>query len=356
MALAQLRARHKWFNRMLKVSITLTYLVILAGSVVRNTGAGMGCPDWPRCFGQWVPPTCACQLPGGYEQEHIEHRKEKNQRYADLLDRLGYSDVALHLRTDADMYRPTPFNAVHTWTEYVNRLVGALLGLSLLISLVLSLPYLGTRTMIPVRMLAIVLLTGFQGWFGSIVVSTHLLPGTITVHMVLALLILALLIVLYVETSPGKRVNATFRMGNTMRYALTALLILSLVQVFLGTQVRQQIDVLTNTLGRDQRGLWIESLNWIFKVHRSFSIILLLLTGWIFYQVNRYMSHYWVVYRMTWFLAIFIGIETLTGVIMAYLGMPWWAQPVHMLVSSMIIGSLVYLLSSVHSKREIGAA
>jgi cytochrome c oxidase assembly protein subunit 15 len=174
--------------------------------------------------------------------------------------------------------------------------------------------------------------------------------------MVLALLILALLIVLYVETSPGKRVNATFRMGNTMRYALTALLILSLVQVFLGTQVRQQIDVLTNTLGRDQRGLWIESLNWIFKVHRSFSIILLLLTGWIFYQVNRYMSHYWVVYRMTWFLAIFIGIETLTGVIMAYLGMPWWAQPVHMLVSSMIIGSLVYLLSSVHSKREIGAA
>jgi len=356
MALAELRTRHRLFNRMLKVSITLTYLVILAGSVVRNTGSGMGCPDWPKCFGKWVPPTCACQLPEGYEKEYIEHRKEKNLRYADLLDRIGYAEVAQHLRTDADMYRPTLFNAFHTWTEYINRLLGALLGLSLVNSLILSLPYLSTRAMIPVRMFAIVLLTGFQAWFGSIVVSTHLLPGTITVHMGLALLILALLIVLYVETSPGKRVNATFRLGNTMRYALTALLLLALIQVFLGTQVRQQVDVLADTLGPNQRNLWIEGLNWVFKVHRSFSIILLILTGWIFFQVNRYMSHYWVVYRMTWFLAVFIGIETISGVIMAYLGMPWWAQPVHMLVSSMIIGSLVYLLSSVHSKREIAAA
>ena len=249
---------------------------------------------------------------------------------------------------------PTPFNAIHTWTEYVNRLIGAFLGLSLVICLGLSLPYLGTRTLIPLRMLAIVILTVIQGWFGSIVVSTHLLPGTITVHMALALLILAGLVVLYVETSPGKRVNATFRLGNTMRYALAALLVLSLVQVFLGTQVRQQIDILADTLGRDQRRIWIDGLNWVFKVHRSFSILLLVLTGWIFYQVNRYMSHYWVVYRMTWFLTVFVGIETLSGVTMAYFGMPVWAQPLHMLMSSMIIGAEVYLLSSVHSKRQIG--
>src|ERR1700754_3370 len=85
-------------KRWITATFILTFLVIIAGGVVRTTQSGMGCPDWPRCFGRWVPPTNASQLPPDYEkylrQQDIDHT----------------------------------FNALHTWIEYFNRLVGALLG------------------------------------------------------------------------------------------------------------------------------------------------------------------------------------------------------------------------------------
>lgn len=346
---------HRTFRLLLKLSLTFTYLVILAGGVVRTTGSGMGCPDWPRCFGQWIPPTDSSVLPADYREHYIEIRRQKNEKLSRMIAPLGFNDLAERIRNDQSIYEETDFVWQRTWTEYVNRLAGALLGVVLMLTFISSLRLWNSSRRIPLTMLGIIVVTGFQGWLGSIVVSTNLLPGMITIHMLFAFVIIAGLMQVYVKASPGRRVMDSFAMKDTMRYAMAVLIVLTLIQVFLGTQVRQQVDVIAKGLDLAQRELWIGRLGTVFLIHRSFSLLLLAGHAWLFYQVMRHLRHYFVVYRATVWLMSFILLEVLTGIILSYFHMPRAAQPLHLLFSCLIFGAQAYLLFVFFSRRRVAS-
>ncbi|MCF8463829.1 MAG: COX15/CtaA family protein [Flavobacteriales bacterium] len=353
MTIPSTRKKQNRFRALLRASIFCTYLVILAGAVVRMTGSGMGCPDWPKCFGSYIPPTSIRELPIDYKAHYIEVRKTKNEKLAKLIRPLGWDEMAAKISEDPSIYEETDFIWQRTWIEYVNRLAGALLGVLLIAAFLSSLIYWKKKRSVPLLVLGVIIVTGFQGWMGSVVVSTNLLPGVLTAHMLLAFLVIAGLVYLYVKTAFGMRALATVNLQNTMRYALAILIGLTLIQVLLGTQVRQQIDVIAKSLEFSQRELWIAQLDWIFKVHRSFSLLVLLGNAWLCYHIFKYQQHYNAVFRTAIYLAVFVGIATVSGIIMAYFSVPSWAQPVHLFISCLIFGAQVYLYSAFGRKTQI---
>src|SRR5688572_17739379 len=131
-------------NTFLKVNlitIILLFVLILAGGVVRSTGSGMGCPDWPKCFGRYVPPTSVSELPANYKKVYADKRLAKNQKFAKMLDVFGYSQLAMRIRNDRSILVPEEFNSARTWTEYVNRLIGAVSGIFLFLCIIYSFKY-----------------------------------------------------------------------------------------------------------------------------------------------------------------------------------------------------------------------
>lgn len=319
------------FIRLQWISLVLIYLVVIAGSVVRTTGSGMGCPDWPRCFGQWVPPTEEAQLPENYREPLLEKRLKKAEKFAKYLKAMGMQDTAEKLLSDPKLKEEEPFNARRTWTEYVNRLAGFLAGNAVLVLFLWTLlRYRKHKSLLRLSLLN-TLLMGFQGWFGSIVVASNLVPWTITVHLLLALVIIGIQLYLIRLTSKKQSVNLSISKG--MKTLLLVSLLITVSQMFLGTQVREYIDELT----RDGFGrtTWSEKLGVLFFIHRSFSWLVLLLLALLAYRNER--THRFLLFRMAF---IVLAIELISGVLLAYFDLPAFVQVAHLVFACIILGVL----------------
>jgi cytochrome c oxidase assembly protein subunit 15 len=334
------------FRRFSAVTVIAVYLLILIGGIVRSTGSGMGCPDWPKCFGSWVPPTDVSQLPIDYKEDYTQQRVEKNKKIVSYLTAFGFDDLAYQIENDPNILIEEDFNVVKTWIEYVNRLIGAVIGFLIFGTFILSLIYWKTDRTITVLSFLAFILVGFQGWIGSIVVSTNLLHWMITIHMLFALVIVCLLIYVYYRS---KRSSLKISLGHPKRiYSLLVLCVaLTTIQVVLGTQVREAIDVVSENLARAS---WIENLGIEFKIHRSYSILLLVLHVFIVQKLVVRSKEETILKNPVRFLFAIVVIEILTGVIMAYFGVPAAVQPIHLLLGTLIVGVQYYVLLLIGNK------
>ncbi len=344
--------KHSTFRIMGITTVLAVYLLILVGGIVRSTGSGMGCPDWPKCFGSWVPPTEEAQLPENYKELYAQKRKDKNLKLASYLDFFGWSELSYKVAHDPAIYNEPTFNATKTWVEYVNRLVGATIGILVFLTFLFSIRYYRTDKTVTWLSGLAVLLTGFQGWIGSIVVSTNLLPFLITIHMAIALLIVGLLIYVVVRSQKETFLAALPQSAAKIQITLLVLLIVTFIQVLLGTQVREEVDALTAVLGWGQRQGWVDNLGMVFYIHRSFSLLILaghLYLAYIVYSTGK--TYKWLTLSMAGLL-FFLLLEIGSGVILANFDLPPYAQPIHLLVANIAIGLQLIMVFVISFKRK----
>lgn len=333
------------------------FLVILAGGVVRMTQSGMGCPDWPTCFGMWIPPTDVSQLPADFEsylsKQDIDHS----------------------------------FNVYHTWIEYINRLLGAILGvfifiyaiwtsikfstrksrikslllanlgiavslvifatlggsillrifglafiLSALYSLFFAVRYASRRSLVVVSILLLIAVA-IQGWLGKLVVDENLSVVKITIHMIGALVIAALPLI-NISKLKHKRIEVT----PFLKHLMSGMIFIVLMQIVLGTQVREEIDVISKALLYEQRELWIERLGSIFIIHRSFSWVVVIGSLLLYFKGRNIIEFASTIKWITINILAIIGL----GISMVYLDVPSISQPLHLLLACALLMQIFY--------------
>lgn len=329
-----------------KISLVFTFVVIIAGSVVRMTGSGMGCPDWPKCFGYTIPPTDITPL------TYSEGRDFKRGQMIILNDTLWVAQGSFVSPKNFDRsqwenytkHDYAKFNPTHTWIEYINRLATVLFGIPVMILVFLSILYFfrakdGITLLLS---LSVMFMLGFEAWLGKMVVDGNLHEGSITLHMIGSMMIVLLLLLLVYRHRMDR-----YRSAVSKRFSLVlwAMLLLTVVQIILGTQVREEIDVIAKNI--DDRSLWIENLSNTFLIHRSFSIVVFLLTIYLTSQ-NRRLYHLFQIKAI----GILVGLEIVAGIVLAYFAMPSFLQPLHLWLGIVLFAYIVYALLRVKREKQ----
>jgi len=315
----------KRFRRFGYLTITSVFFLIFVGGLVRSTGSGMGCPDWPKCFDHWVPPTDVSQLPPDYKERF---------------------KVAGHEIADFDAYK--------TWTEYVNRLVGVTTGIFVMLTVFFAIPYRKKDPAIFWLSFAALIGVAFEGWIGAKVVSTNLAIYMITIHMLIALVIVGLLI--YTITRSQDFKIEVLQIDPTFKPILIVILLIVMIQTLIGTQVRSQIDVIAMGMGEPLRDQWMSKLGIIFKVHRSFSLIGVFFIGWMMLKVRKSFTRQSMIYKSGLGLILLIAMQVLSGKILEVAGFPRYVQSMHLFIGSLTAGLTLFMVLMAFTKLDYSKA
>lgn len=324
-------------KRLATVSLVFIFLVILAGSVVRATGSGMGCPDWPQCFGYTIPP---------YDVETLTWRPEKTfEKGQMILFQEKFWVAKGHITTGAqfegenwevfDRHDYNIFNPIHTWIEYINRLIGALSGLPVLLLAIVGVAGVRKNAINALLGVSVLLLLLFEAWLGKVVVDGNLVPHQITIHMMGSVAIVLLLLAIMARNTEG-----AFAYPKAVTLSLSTLLLVVIVQIFLGTQLRELVDYVLVNNGGDRLSAIPSMDEWTPKLHRSFGWAILIAVS-VLYYVRKAKN---VTIPGFGPLVFAVFLEWSVGVALYFTGLPKPLQPLHLILSVALLASASYPL------------
>ena len=291
------------FRSLSIITVSFTYLLIFIGGLVRVSGAGMGCPDWPKCFDRWIPPTSIDQLP-----DHID---------------------------------PALFNIVLAWIEYCNRLFGAFVGLLITFTMFLALKHHSSNLKIKLSVISAFILTLVQGWLGSVLVHTVLNPITITLHLILALIIVLLLI--YASQAsffiqfPNSEKQSNYSSG--LRNYFLLLLGVLILETILGTEIRGGLEMVRKENPVVESQFLLDMLGPFKYAHTIFGILIALISSYLWYHLTINGKNPSSTIKVTSILIVFLVYSQIfLGEMLVFFDVIPLLQLFHLWFASLIIG------------------
>jgi cytochrome c oxidase assembly protein subunit 15 len=309
-----LKTRLDHFQRFALITTFATYALIAVGGLVRASGAGLGCPDWPKCFGRWIPPLSAAEVPAQID--------------------------------------PALFNFAKAWTEYINRLLGVVIGLLIFGTLILAIKYHRRAPRILYPTIAAFILVGIEGFIGGKVVNTKLSPIVLTVHLVFAIVIAGALLYATVHAFASRAIDRS--RTNLRRFAYGAVVV-SLIQAGAGAALRGEVQ-LSQHAGLP-RSVWLENVGAIGAVH----VVLSAVTSGVVLALYLYVEKKAAEDRRLRAAALasllIVVAQVMTGVILSRFDLPPAAQVAHLWLGTLLLGVLMVLallVDSTHEPKDLG--
>ena len=250
------------------LSIVLLIVLIFAGAVVRVTGSGLGCPDWPTCWGEFIPPTSIEQVDEAYLEKKLPRFKKSAERFGRNPDEITVERLL-------EEYDP-----VQTWIEFTNRLLALPV---LLANFLLMIACLRSQIMpkLGVCAFALVIISALTG---IVVVASGLRSGVLTLYGS------AFSSALCFQASQSHKCvrpgSLRTQIAGPSRPQVMILLSCVMIEWAMGSQIREVTDRLMMEQGIASRGTWIDEISesFIYLIHRSFSWSILIAALWLGYK------------------------------------------------------------------------
>ena len=290
------------YRKLVWITTFVTFDLIIFGAFTRLTDSGLGCPDWPGCYGHSNPVTAGEMI-----------------RAAEAAMPSG------------------PVTMVKAWIEMLHRYIAMGVGVLILTLMGLAWARRAELKRSPWPATVLFVLVCVQGAFGAWTVTLKLMPVIVTIHLLLGVLLLCMLGALAAQTNPLPiGANAVARLRGPVFFALAVVF----GQIALGGWVSTNYAVLacqdfplcngtlvpamdfsrgfdlTRPLGLNDDGslLPVQALVAIHWVHRAFALIVIVVLGWLGRVMLAAASDSAYLRNTAWGLFALLGLQVATGV------------------------------------------
>ena len=309
------------FYKASSITVILLYILILVGGFVRITESGDDCPDWPKCYGSWVPPLSIDDIP--------------------------------------DKFNPTQDKVYGSWIEYFNRMVGVILGISMIYTFVKSFYFFKQFQTLFYGSLLSLLFIIIAGWFGGQIAEN--INGTniiyqysVSIHLYIAILTIISLIYTtnksFLLMNPNLESNSIY--SPSVAYLLYIILALNLFLVFSGSFVRTFLDnaILTDLSYSLRMEHYINKTGLIKFLHPILGFSMIALCGILWNHVINISKSSNAIKSFIKILLLLIGMQILIGEGLRFNMIHESFRLYHLWLSTVILGIIIISIQRIKSK------